>query len=161
VFRDASHVTFAHKYFYDDDSNLIEDRNYPQEPPNLSFKYKIVNGNRVEEMVTNIPADDTVMMPDPTTGEMEKVFRHYDHIILHNEFYTDKPNMPTNENFGYVNREVGNKNLQKKSVQLSDKGDTVDIIYYKYIFDEKGRVISVAQISRSGQEYDSTAYTYY
>ena len=161
IYKNATHVTFAHKYLYDGDGNLIEDRNYPEQPPNLIIKYKIVDGNRVEEWITNLPSDDTVYMPNPQTGKMDTIVERYWDDVYHNEFYTDKPNMPTNENFGYLGRDNGNKNLEKKSVQLTLKGDTQDVFYFRYLFDDKGWVTSVAKASRSGEEYDSTAYTYY
>jgi hypothetical protein len=168
AFKDAAYQTVANKYFYDDNGYLIEERIYTDPAPNLFIKYKIINGNRVEERWTYSPSADTIMMPNPTTGEMEQVVRNYYNDIFHNEFFADKLNMPIDENFGYTNADSGytnpdkdSKNLKKKSVQLTEKGDTADVFFFRYVFDEKERVISRASISQSGNEYDSTAYTYY
>lgn len=159
--RDATHVTYAHKYIYDKDGYVIEDRQYQAQPPNIIWKYKVVDGNRVELTATYFPSTDTVMMPNPTTGEMEEIVTQYFDMIIHKDYFLDKLNFPSIQNFGYTNKDINSKNLEKSSVQLSMKGDTQEVYFFRYIFDDKGRVTSAAQISRSGNEYDSTAYTYY
>jgi hypothetical protein len=159
--KEGTQVTYAHKYIYDSNGYMIEDRQYTPQPPAIYFKYTWFNGNKIEETMTNIPAVDTVQMPNATTGEMDTVITTYDNVILHKEYYLDKPNFPRNENFGYTNPDIKSKNLEKKAVQLSDKGDTIDIYWFRYQFDNKGRVTSATQFARSGHEYDSTYYTYY
>ena len=61
------------------------------------------------------PPVDTTMMPDPKTGEMVQVIAKYYNDIFHNEFFTDKLNMPLNANFGYSNLDITSKNLIKKA----------------------------------------------
>jgi len=168
-FEDSTYIwrenqnTFAHKYTYDDKGYLIEDRQYTlQPPPVMISKYIVVDGNRVEERHGPLisPSIDTITMINPVTMKVDTVVQKYFDVIFHNEFFTDKLNMPANENFGYTNRDLHSKNLMKKQVELSDKGDTSDVSFFRYNFDDKGRVVSTAIISRIGQ-YDSTSYTYY
>src|ERR1043165_3374315 len=56
VIRDATHVTYIHKYIYDSNGFVVEDRYYQQQPPDMVWKYKVVDGNRVEEHAINTPS---------------------------------------------------------------------------------------------------------
>jgi hypothetical protein len=165
IYKDDVMGTYIHKYVYDDEGRLIEDRNYPSSSgPNHVWKFRFDNGNIVEEQMIHHPAFDTSEMLNPKTGKMEEVITTYEDFIAHNEYHTDKPNQPTRENFGYKtdnSPERASKNLRKRMVQVSLKGDTTDIYDYHYHYDDKGRVIAKVQTSRSGGSYDSTAYTYY
>jgi hypothetical protein len=164
IYIDDKLGTYTHKYIYNDAGKVVEDRNYPSKGPKAVWKYKLEGGNLVQEEMSHQPSFDTSYMPNPQTGKEEQVIMIFEDIIAHNEFYPDKTNMPTAENFGYKYDTSPNrlsKNLKKMSVQLNTKGDTVDVFTFAYRFDDKGRVISVAQHSRSGEVYDSTAYTYY
>lgn len=160
VITNATYVTYTHKYIYDDKGFVIEDRQTSSEQASgMTWKYKVVDGNRVEERL--LPTIDTIMMVNPQTLKMDTIVQQNFGLLIHKEYFSDKLNFPTVQNYGSENKDINSKNLEKNSVQLSAKGDTEEVYFFRYIFDEKGRVTSAAQISRSGSEYDSTAYTYY
>ena len=160
VITNAAHVTYTHKYIYDDKRFVIEDRQTSSDQASgMTWKYKVVDGNRVEE--TLLPSVDTIVMVNPQTLKLDTIVQQSSGLRIHKEYFLDKLNFPTVQNYGYENKDINSKNLEKGAVQLSPKGDTEDVYHFRYVFDNKGRVISAAQISRSGNEYDSTAYTYY
>lgn len=155
-------LTYTNKYIYNTKGDLIEERmNQPQQSPLAIFKYKVVNGNRVEQRLINTPPTDTVEMMNPNTGEMEQVVTTFHNSVLYNEFYADKLNMPLNIHYGNTSADKHSKNLIKRTVQLSEKGDTMDIYSYRYTFDNKGRVLTIVEHTQTGTEYDSTSYSYY
>ena len=95
------------------------------------------------------------MIVNPVTLKVDTAIQKQDAIenIYHFDFYYDK-----------LNAEHGNsnsKNLVKTKVELSPKMDTTDIYFYRYTFDDKGKVITDVGINRNGMEYDSSFYTYY
>ncbi len=160
VIINATHVTYTHKYIYDDKGFVIEDRQTSSEQASaMMWKYKVVDGNRVEEAL--LPTIDTIMMVNPQTLKMDTIVQQNFGLRIHKEYFLDKLNFPTVQNYGSENKDINSKNLEKSSVQLSPKGDTEEVYFFRYIFDDKGRVTSAAQRTRSGNEYDSTSYTYY
>ncbi len=161
VTKENGQTIMAQKYFYNVNDNLIEYRQYNPGSPTMVEKYKVVDGNRVELRSNNIPSVDTGYRKNEETGEMEQVVTTYEGVFIHKEYYTDKLNFFRNEYRGYDRPDYESKNLEKGSVQLSPSGDTLEVYFFRYTFDTKGRVLTAAQISRSGTEYDSTAYTYY
>jgi hypothetical protein len=161
VYIQNGQIKYRHKYLYDKEGNLAEDRMYQPDPPNSVFQYKLLDGNRVEERVTAFPLTDTVEMINPSTGELEKVVTFFYNYTLYHEFDTRKVNMPTSIHFGLNEIHRKSRNLTTKTVQVSTSGDTLEVYHYRYSFDNKGRILTVVQESRSGTEYDSTSYSYY
>ncbi len=160
VTKSDNQLSNAHKYLYDAAGNLIEDRDYNPSFHLVISKYKVIDGNRTEETVINIPGTDTLIRSNET-GEAEQVITKYEDVILHHEYFPDKLNVPRNEITGISKPDKESKNLHKKSVQLTGKGDTVDVFSFRYNYDSKGRVLAKIQEARSGEYYDSTSYTYY
>jgi len=155
-------VPYAHKYIYDANGYMVEDRQYSNKLRLVAIcKYKVVDGNTVEERNITIPSMDTSTRVNPETLKMDTVVTKYCDIITNTEFYTDKQYMPRNENFGSSAPDMLSKNLEKKRVQYTDMGDTIDVTFFHYTFDDKERVTSVKRLSHDNQEFDSTAYTYY
>jgi hypothetical protein len=163
VSKDSTHITMTHKYLYDSAGQLIGDIQWQSQfqSPNSVFKAKWLNGNKIENALYNDPQVDTVQRVNPVTGALEQVICKYENVFFHHEYFPDKAKMPSAENLGYKNGDTFGKNLEKKSVQLSAKGDTLDIYTFRYQFDDKNRVISAVEVNRDGNDYDSTAYTYY
>jgi hypothetical protein len=163
VYKDSTNITMTHKYFYDKAGQLTEDiqRQGQFQSPNSVFKIKWLNGNKIEESIYNDPEVDTSQRVNPFTGATEQVVTKYENVFLRHEYFADKAKMPSAENLGYKNGDTFGKNLEKKTVQLSAKGDTLDIYTFHYQFDNKNRVISVVEVNKDGNDYDSTAYTYY
>jgi hypothetical protein len=164
VYKDDKLGTYINKYVYDKDGKLIENRQYPSQGPMLIMKYKLLNGNLTEEEWIHHPAFGTSYVPNEKTGKMDTIVTTYEDLIIHHEYYPDKANMPTSDDFGYLfdtSPDRVSKNLRKRSVQLSPKGDTTDVFDFHYRFDDKGRVVSKVQISKTGTEWDSTGYSYY
>ncbi len=153
--------TFWNNFFYDKSGQLVKKVQHSDQPPHAVFEEKWKEGNLIEKS-THFPFHtDTIVQMNATSGEKEQVILRYDDDFMHYEYFNDKLNMPDAENLGYKKSNDFSKNLLKITVQLSDKGDTLDIHNYFYRFDDKNRVISVVQINRKANEYDSTAYTYY
>ena len=75
------------------------------------------------------------------------------------EYYTDKTSSLNNEAQGMKFRGKDSKNLMKKAVQVSAKGDSVAVTF-SYKFDDKGRIISQATYER-GVQADSNNIVYY
>ena len=159
--KDATHVINSQKYFYDNDGYVIEERQYSPGASTTIWKYKVIDGNRVEEFAFHEPMFDTIQVRDPQTGEMIKGRTEYYGQVTHSDYFPDKPHFPMAKNFGYNHRDIQSKNLQRSSVQLSLSGDTQDVYFFRYTFDGKGRVSTATKVSRNGDSYDSTAYTYY
>jgi hypothetical protein len=75
------------------------------------------------------------------------------------DYFTDKSNSLTTENQGMKFRGTDSKNLMKKAVQVTAKGDSMGVTF-SYRFDDKGRVISQATYQKEIQA-DSNNITYY
>jgi hypothetical protein len=76
------------------------------------------------------------------------------------EYFADKFNSMAPENQGMKFMGADSKNLMKKVVQVSAKGDTAASITFSYKFDDKGRVISKATYEK-GVQADSSNISYY
>ena len=75
------------------------------------------------------------------------------------DYYSDKLNSLAPENQGMKFRGTDSKNLMKKAVQVTSKGDSLDVVF-SYKFDDKGRVISQATYQK-GMQADSNNIVYY
>ena len=106
-----------------------------------SVKFIFKDGNEVSRVIT-----DETQQPVAT-------------VTVFFDYYTDKVSSLTPENQGMKFRGVDSKNLMKKAVQVSPKGDSLGADFH-YKFDDKGRVISQA-IYQRGMQADSNNYTYY
>lgn len=149
------------KYIYNKQGKVVEERHYSPNRHVEIHKYVLVDGNRVEDVISSVPSLDTIRVKDSETGQMvDKVIEQPD-IIVRNEYFSDKVNFPTVINYGTKRQDVSSKNLEKKSVSLTMWGDTIDVDLFHYTFDSKGRVVSVVKTAERSKSYDSTAYTYY
>ena len=81
-------------------------------------------------------------------------------VTVYFEYYNDKPNTLSYENFGmkYIGKD--SKNLMKKYAQVLPSGDTFATGSMVYKFDDKGRVSSKSMFDRRGTLSDSTTFTY-
>lgn len=162
VIINGGHIAYIHKYIYNKEGFLVEDRQYSAQAPKFSVTlFEVENGNRKTEELAVLPNTDTSVVRDPATGKLDTFITRYYNILVHNGFYTDKPAMPTAVNYGKGPFDMGSKNLKKMSVQLSAKGDTEEVYYWNYTFDKKGRVVTEVETTRNRTEYDSVYYTYY
>lgn len=162
IVQQGNRIPYIHKYVYNAAGDLIEDRQYADEPPKFSVsKFKVVKGNRIEESYDVIPDVVIEYVPNPETGKIDTFTTKYYRVTLHYDYYTDKLLMPSNANYGNDFPETRSRNLKKTMVQLSPKGDTEEVYLFNYAFDKKGRVVTEVETTRNGTEYDSVSYTYY
>ena len=77
------------------------------------------------------------------------------------EYYTDKSNSLTSENFGMKFMGKDSKNPMKKFVQVLAKGDTVGTGTFTYTYDDKGRITSKTTHDGHGMTADSISVSYY
>lgn len=81
------------------------------------------------------------------------------HTTLINIYYTDKTNVLSYENHGYVFNGTDNKNLLKNQVYHYPDGSTNTPVNYSYEFDAQGRVIK--QTSMWGINQEIGLFTYF
>ena len=77
------------------------------------------------------------------------------------EYFTDKANSLSSENFGMKFMGKDSKNLMKKFVQVLAKGDTVGTGTFTYTYDDKGRITSKTTHDGHGMSADSITVSYY
>jgi len=74
------------------------------------------------------------------------------------EYYTDQPNLLSQENYGISYLGASNANLLKKYVQI-EPGDTT-VMEFTYDFDAQKRPVTSHQV-RNGAPFGDVTYTYY
>ena len=80
---------------------------------------------------------------------------------VYTDFYPDKVKTLTYENYGSAELGRGSRNIERRTIQISPDGDTLDVTSYKYTFDSKARVSGSISFNRDGELYDSTSIAYY
>ena len=76
------------------------------------------------------------------------------------EYYTDKQNSLTYQNFGMKFLGSDSKNPMKKFVQVLPTGDTIRTSTFNYHYDDKNRITQKVMYDSKGMMRDSTTYTY-
>ncbi|MDB5282707.1 MAG: hypothetical protein JWO06_1782 [Bacteroidota bacterium] len=82
-------------------------------------------------------------------------------VTVYFEYFTDKPNTLSYQNYGMKYLGAQSKNLMKKVVEIRPTGDTMRVTTLNYHFDDKDRVSSKLIYDQRGMLRDSTSYLYY
>lgn len=159
--KQGNEVLGAVKFIYNSKGYLIEERQYERGRQKFIIRHTPVDGNSIRDSLIYTSAKDTQVYTNPSTGQPEAVVVNNENMIVHKEYNLDKQRVPSNINFGSKMKDRASYNLEKRDVVTNSKGDTINIVNYRFTFDEKGRVIAAAHDMRGGSEYDSVAYTYY
>ena len=130
---------------YDSNGFLIEIRGYSMGIPrqlHAITKYEIVNNNVVKEWFIS--------------GGKEYLTTTY-------EYYEDKKNTISNENFGLTWEGKSSQNLLKRTnnYDISQPIVTITPTLYEYDFDAGNRVIRKKEYNENKTYYSITEYTYY
>lgn len=161
--RDSSQIISTKKFIYDNQAFAIEEREYTPEKPMTITRKTVNNGDVLSFSVVHtelVPASITL---NPATGKNDTVSitatgRDY---TVYNEFIPTSEKTMAFGNYGSAEFGEGNRNIEKRTVQISPEGDTMDVSVFKYNFDRLGRVSMCVTRNLAGELIDSSYITYY
>ncbi len=80
---------------------------------------------------------------------------------VYNEYFPDREKTMAFGNYGSAEFGEGTKNIEKRSIQISPEGDTIDVSNFKYNYDKRGRVTMCVTRNQAGDLMDSSYISYY
>lgn len=127
------------RYAYDGNGQLTQQKYFSYGNGTSVYDNTLTSKNVTKQIITNL-----------TTNTQTR----YDYS------YTTSTNTIGNQNFGKGFLGVGNLYLPQTRVQFNANNDTVDVLTYKYSFDDNSQVTKMVSYNRSGTLIDSVAYGY-
>jgi hypothetical protein len=160
---DTAQVTESKKFIYDTKGFAIEEHDYKPGQALRVTKKTLNSGNVISYTVMNIQPYAAKITYNPATQKNDTVSitttdKEY---TVYNEYYPDKIKTMAFENYGSAEFGEGARNIEKRTVQISSEGDTIDISNFKYAFDDMGRVSMCVTRNQNGDLLDSSYITYY
>ncbi len=161
--KDSVQITSTKKFIYDAQAFAIEEREYiPNQPLTITHK-TVGNGNILMFTVMHVEPYPARITYNRATGKNDTVSitttgKDY---TVYNDYLSDKEKTMAFGNYGSPEFGEGTHNLEKRTVQISPEGDTIDISIFKYAFDDKGRVNMCVTRNQSGELLDSSYISYY
>jgi hypothetical protein len=163
VKRDSTQITTTKKFLYDDKGFATEEREYQPGGAYAITRKTIVNNDIVSYTVMKVAAIPAKISFNTATKKYDTVSitatdKEY---TVYCEYMPDKEKTLSFGNYGSPEFGEGAKNIEKRTVQISSEGDTIDVSLFKYLFDEKGRVIQCVTRNQAGELLDSNNISYY
>ena len=161
--RDSIQITSTKKYLYDDKGFAIEEREYKPGGSYAITRKTITNNDVASYTVMNVSAI-------PAKISFNRITHKYDTVSItatdkeytvYCEYFPDKEKTLSFGNYGSPEFGEGAKNIEKRTVQISSEGDTIDVSLFKYLFDDKNRVTQCVTRSQAGELLDSNYIAYY
>jgi hypothetical protein len=161
--RDSTQITTTKKFTYDDKGFATEEREYQPGGPYAITRKTILNNNIVSYTVMKVAPIPAKISFNPATHKYDTVSitttdKEY---TVYCEYFPDKEKTLSFGNYGSPEFGEGAKNIEKRTVQISSEGDTIDVSLFKYLFDDKGRVAQSVTRTQAGELLDSNYITYY
>jgi hypothetical protein len=163
VRRDSANITLTKHFLYDDKGFAIEEQEYkPGEPYSITHKL-VSNGDIMSFSVEQVQHYTSKVTFNPVTKRYDTLFitakgKEY---TVYNEYYPEKQKTLAFENYGSAEFGEGAKNIEKRTVQVSANGDTIEVSTFNYDFDKEGRVTKCVTYSQTGELIDSDYISYY
>jgi hypothetical protein len=161
--KDSVQITSTKKFIYDAQSFAIEEREYiPNQPLTITRK-TVGDGNIIMFTVMHVEPFAAQINHNRVTGKNDTVSitttgKDY---TVYNEYFPDKEKTLAFGNYGSPEFGEGTRNIEKRTIQISPEGDTIDISLFRYGFDEKGRVNMCVTRNQAGDLLDSSYISYY
>ncbi|HWB62099.1 MAG TPA: hypothetical protein VG603_01220 [Chitinophagales bacterium] len=163
VKSDSVQVVSTKRFVYDDKGFAVQERNYLPHGE-YTITHKVINdGNVASFTVMHVGPYATRVNYNSKTHKNDTLSINAVEVEyeVYNDYFPDKVKTTSYENYGSAEFGEGAKNVERKTVQLSSQGDTLDVSYFRYEFDKMGRVGLCVTRNQSGDLTDSSYFTYY
>ncbi len=163
VKSDSTKITATKKFIYDANGFAIEEHESKPGQAYTITRKTLGNGNVISYIVMHVEPYVAKITYNPVTktNDTVSITTTGKEYTVYSEYFTDKIKTLAFQNYGSPEFGEGAKNIEKRTVQISPEGDTIEVSLFKYTFDEHGKATMCVTRNQSGELLDSSYITYY